>query len=435
MRRVYLLILVGIFLKLPGFAQTNRYVVFFTDKQNNTYSIEQPEEFLSERAIQRRTRQNIAITGKDLPPTQAYLNELADKGAKILYTSRWMNAALVEADESMIPTIESLAAVARLEYVALGDSRARRSGYSFSFRNSRRQELSTRLQNEMIGIDNMHSAGLKGENMWIAIFDGGFQGADTIRYFRHLYDNNKVMATRDFVGHGADVYRYDDHGTNVFSCLGGYDPQLYSGTAPQASYVLCVTEAVNSEFRVEEYNWLFAAEYADSLGVDIINSSLGYSTFDDRGMDYTYDDLDGDKAVITRAADYAASVGMLVVTSAGNERNNNWKYIVAPADADTILAVGAVNSIFNPTNFTSAGPTVDGRVKPEVAALGEGVRLVNNAGTVTSNNGTSFASPLIAGLAAGVWQAKPELTNMEVIQLLKSSASQSMDPDSLIVFF
>lgn len=432
MKSIYLLIL-GFTLSVSGFAQTNRYVVFFTDKQNNTFSISNPEEFLSERALQRRTRQNIPITQRDLPPTPAYLQEVNNTaGVSILYTSRWMNAALVEADEALVADLESLSPVDRVEFVAYGDGHARRSGYTFSFTSSRKKELSTRLQNEMLGVENMHAAGFKGENMLIAIFDGGFQGADTIRYFQHLFQNDKITATRNFVGHSKNVYQYDDHGTNVFSCLGGYYPELYSGTAPEANYVLCVTEAVNSEFRVEEYNWLFAAEYADSLGVDIINSSLGYNSFDDVNMNYTYNDLDGDKAIITQAADLAASVGMLVVTSAGNERNNSWKYIVAPADADSILSVGAVNSIFNPTNFTSAGPTTDGRTKPEVAALGEGVRLINNAGTVTSSNGTSFASPLIAGLAAGVWQAKPELTNMEVIQLLKTSATQFSNPDTLL---
>lgn len=431
MKSVYLLIL-GLVLSVSGFAQTNRYVVFFTDKQNNTYSIDNPQEFLSARAIQRRTRQNISITTKDLPPTQAYLNEVSATSVDILFTSRWMNAALIEADQSMVPVLENLSMVERVEYVAQGDSRSRRSGYTFTFRNSRRQELPSRLQNQMLGVDNMHAAGLKGENMMIAIFDGGFQGADTIRYFEHLFEQNKITGTRDFVGQSENVFQYDDHGTNVFSCMGGFYPELYSGTAPEANYVLCVTEAVNSEFRVEEYNWLFAAEYADSLGVDIINSSLGYNTFDDESMNYVYGDLDGDKAIITQAADLAAAAGMLVVTSAGNERNNSWKYIVAPADADSILSVGAVNSIFNPTGFSSAGPTADNRIKPEVAALGEGVRLVNNAGSITSNNGTSFASPLIAGLAAGVWQAKPELNNMEVIQLLKSSANQFMDPDTLL---
>lgn len=431
MKKVYLLFLVLLFQSL-AYAQINRYVVFFADKDGNNYSIENPEQFLSIKSIERRIKQNISISERDLPPSSSYIAAVTNTGARILYTSRWMNAALIEADESLIPAIEQLSSISNTELVAPGESGFRRVGYSFSFSNSRRKEQSTHFQNEMVGANQMHSLGFKGNDITIAVFDGGFAGVDTLRYFSHLFDNNKIISTFDFVGNSDDVYRYDDHGTNVFSCMGGYQTDEYIGTAPQANYVLCVTEAVNSEYRIEEYNWLFAAEYADSVGVDIINSSLGYNTFDITSMNYSYSDLNGDNAVITRAADLAAAVGMLVVTSAGNERNNTWKHIVPPADADSVLSVGAVNSSLFPTSFTSAGPTYDDRIKPELAAFGAGTSIISSSGNINSGNGTSFASPLVAGLAAGIWQAKPDLTNMELLQLLKSSASQFLNPDTLL---
>lgn len=407
-------------------------MVFFDDKNGGSYSLENPEEFLSIKSIERRTKQNLPIKERDLPPNSNYISEVVNAGARVLYTSRWMNAALIEADESLLPLIEQLPPVTKTELAAPGESGFRRVGYSFSFGNSRRKEKSSHFQNEMIGANKMHELGFQGEDIMIAVFDGGFLGVDTLRYFSHLFNNNKIISTYDFVGNSNDVYRYDDHGTNVFSCMGAYQPDEYIGTAPQANYVLCVTEAVNSEYRIEEYNWLFAAEYADSVGVDIINSSLGYNTFDITSMDYSYNDLNGDKAVITRAADLAAAVGMLVVTSAGNERNNSWKYIVPPADADSILSVGAVNASLFPTSFSSAGPTYDNRIKPELTAIGAGTSIISSSGNIYPGNGTSYASPLIAGLAAGVWQAKPDLTNMELLQLLKSSASQFLDPDTLL---
>lgn len=431
MKRVYLLFLV-LWFQGAAYAQINRYMVFFDDKNGGSYSLENPEEFLSIKSIERRTKQNIPIKERDLPPNSNYISEVVNAGARVLYTSRWMNAALIEADESLLPLIEQLPPVTKTELAAPGESGFRRVGYSFSFGNSRRKEKSSHFQNEMIGANKMHELGFQGEDIMIAVFDGGFLGVDTLRYFSHLFNNNKIISTYDFVGNSNDVYRYDDHGTNVFSCMGAYQPDEYIGTAPQANYVLCVTEAVNSEYRIEEYNWLFAAEYADSVGVDIINSSLGYNTFDITSMDYSYNDLNGDKAVITRAADLAAAVGMLVVTSAGNERNNSWKYIVPPADADSILSVGAVNASLFPTSFSSAGPTYDNRIKPELTAIGAGTSIISSSGNIYPGNGTSYASPLIAGLAAGVWQAKPDLTNMELLQLLKSSASQFLDPDTLL---
>jgi serine protease AprX len=266
----------------------------------------------------------------------------------------------------------------------------------------------------------------------IGIFDAGFAGVNQSIYFDHLFENDKIIAVQDFVRNSGDVYQYDDHGTGVLSSISGYEESVYEGVAYDADIILCVTEDVPTEYIIEEYNWIFAAEFADSAGVDIINTSLGYNTFDDISMNYKYDDLDGDIARITRATDIAASKGILCVVSVGNEGSNNWEKLVAPADADSALAVGAVSSDFQYLNFSSSGPTSDERIKPDVAALGQGTKIIQYNGEISTGSGTSFASPMIAGLAAGLWQAYPELDNMEIIGLIRKGGSQFMQPDTLI---
>ncbi|MGK7397556.1 MAG: S8 family serine peptidase [Candidatus Cyclobacteriaceae bacterium M3_2C_046] len=416
-------------------AQVNRYMVFFSDKKDVPYSITQPEKFLSQRAIIRRIRQNIPVTTKDLPINQSYLKQLENMGPQVFYKSKWLNGVLVQAEASLVPAIEAQPFVSKVEFVAPGrKNNARISIQSItSVAGRKSEELPTDFQNDMLGIDDMHQMDYKGQDMLIAVFDGGFENVNTISYFDHLFSENKLLATYDFINNDSSVFEYDDHGTNVLSCIGAYKPGEYEGTAYRASYVLCVTEDVGEEFRIEEYNWLFAAEMADSLGVDIINSSLGYNLFDDPSMNYNIEEMDGETAVISRAASLAASTGMLVVVSAGNEGNDpNWKYIVPPADADSIIAVGAISNSLARASFSSIGPTIDERVKPDLVALGLGTTIISGSGRVTNSNGTSFAAPLITGLAAGVWQAHPDLTNWELIQLLKNSASQNEMPDNLL---
>jgi subtilisin family serine protease len=293
--------------------------------------------------------------------------------------------------------------------------------------------LATDEQNSMLDLRQMHQQGFTGDGVLIGVFDSGFATVDTSPYFTHLFTGEQVVATRDFIRNSNNIFQYDTHGTKVLSCIAAYDQTQYIGAAYGADFVLCVTEDIMGEYRVEEYNWLFAAEYADSLGVDVINSSVGYSYFDDPAMDYDYEDMDGETAIITQAALLAARKGMLVVSSNGNEGNSAWTYLNAPADADSILSVGAVNLDGMRANFSSFGPASDGRLKPDVSALGIWTKVVQNDAVVVSN-GTSFSSPLIAGLAAGFWQAFPDLSSQEVIQYLKMSASQSTSPDTLTGF-
>lgn len=433
----FLVVILMILLTFPALGKVNRYVVFFTDKVGNPYSIDRPEEFLSSRALQRRSNQNIDISTNDLPVSDAYLEALNNMDEiDVYFPTKWMNAVLVEMDESRFEELVAMPFINKVVYVApgrklLSSSRGGRIAKVKKAAARVYEGVDSDEQNRFIGVDVMHEAGFRGEGMLIAVFDSGFDFIDESSYFTHLFDDNKMVGTKDFIRGSSNVYQYDTHGSKVLSCISGYSEGQFSGTAPESDMVLCVTEDVSSEYTIEEYNWLFAAEYADSLGVDIISTSVGYSYFDDASMNYTYEDLDGNTTVISKAAGTAASKGMLVVSSIGNEGNNNWKYLNAPSDVDSVLAVGAVTSDSERSSFSSFGPSYDGRIKPDVSALGSWVRVVYKD-EVTYANGTSFSAPLVAGLAAGFWQAYPELTNMEVMQYLKMTASIAHAPDTAI---
>ena len=435
----YILAFTILLTAFQAYAEVNHYIVFFKDKSGTPYTIDQPSAFLSQRAVNRRLKQNIFITEQDLPVNPAYINQLKDLGFKVLFSTKWLNGALVDADDQDLPIIQGLEFVKDIQLASPLKSGAR-SGRKKGVKNytgmaektwESTATLATATQNNMLGVDMMHEEGYTGQGMMIGIFDSGFSGVDQSAYFTDIFQNNQIVATRDFVYHSKNVFQFDTHGSKVFSCIAGYKPAEFEGTAFDANFVLCVTENISSEFRVEEYNWLFAAEYADSLGVDVINSSVGYSYFDDPKMDYTYDQMDGKTAIITRAARIAANKGMIVVVSNGNEGNNSWKYLNAPADADSIISVGAVNSDVMHANFSSYGPTSDGRIKPDLSAMGVWTSVVNQD-MVSISNGTSFSTPLITGLVAGFWQAFPDLTGQEVIQYLKLTASQSDMPDTLL---
>ncbi|RYU95689.1 S8 family serine peptidase [Emticicia agri] len=432
-----LLVCLLLSLQLSAFAQ-NQYLVVFKDKANSTYSVANPKQFLSDRSIQRRTRQNIAITERDLPPNVAYLTEISKTGAKILYKSRWLNAVLVQATPAILTQILKLSFVKGLE--GTGDIRnARTGGVSESSepRNKFDSEEVTdngysQTQLAMLGADKMHTRGFRGEGMLIGVLDSGFQNADQLSFFKDLFADKRVVSTFDFVDREVNVYDDHSHGTNVLSCMAAYESGKIVGTAYKASYVLLRTEDVYSETKREEANWLFGAEMADSVGVDVINTSLGYSTFDNPAQNYKYSDMNGDRALATRAADWAAQAGILVVASAGNEGNGSWKYIGTPADADSIIAVGAVTGTRSVATFSSYGPSGDGRIKPDLAAQGQTTLVGTPGNSVGYSNGTSFSSPLMAGFAASFWQAFPELTNMQVRQYLIRSASQYENPDNRV---
>lgn len=279
----------------------------------------------------------------------------------------------------------------------------------------------------------MHEEGYTGAGVTMAVFDAGFPGTNTASPLAHLFTSNQIVGQRDFVRPwNSDVFIDNQHGTNVLSLIAANEPEKLVSGAFDSDYILVITEEVATEYRIEEFNWVRGAEYADSLGVNIINSSVGYVDFDDPTMNYTVGDMDGNTAVITIGATIAAKKGILIVNSVGNYGGRGESSLVAPADAEGILSIGSVNADLSRSGFSSQGPTGDGRLKPELAAFGGSPILIRSNGTPGSSSGTSFSAPQIAALAAGLWEAKPEWTKDELIENLLRSASQYENPDNLL---
>ncbi len=421
-----------LFIALALPAQTiNRYIVFFKDKAATSYTVTNPQQFLSAKAIERRTKQGIAITEEDFPVNSSYISQVKATGAKTYFSSRWMNCVLVETTANVIDQIRILPTVGSIEFVApnkkLSSARVRK------VRSKKEMTLATATINQLqqIGLNEMQADGYRGEGINIAVLDSGFPGVNTASAFQHIFQENRLIDSYDFIAKSGNVYGYDDHGTEVLSVIGAYSENSFNGGAYKANFHLYVTEDAGSEYRIEEYNWLFAAERADSAGVDVINSSLGYNTFDDESMDYNKTQLDGKTAVISRAAAKAIAKGIVVVCSAGNEGSNSWRQVTPPADVNGILAIGAVTAAGARSSFSSVGPTADNRIKPDVMALGSGTSVIRPSGTSGTESGTSVASPLIASMAAGVLQAHPGITVQDVYRSIIRSSSQSANPDNL----
>ncbi|MCK6640853.1 MAG: S8 family peptidase [Bacteroidia bacterium] len=422
-----------------------KYWVQFTDKGNNPYSLSNPSAYLSSRALQRRANQGIAIDSLDLPVTPMYVAGVAATGVTVHAQSKWLNGVVIITSDT-----NDLNAIAALPYVvSTGFVGARLDGDGM-FEDKHNETFapyvgnratgtveSTMLnygtafdQANQIGAVCLHNAGYTGSGMVIAVIDAGFRDVDIHPVFDSLHAYNRILGTWDFVAGDTSVYEDNSHGAMVLSCMGGNIPGTIVGTAPHAQYWLLRSEEAATEFIVEEYLWSCAAEYADSVGADLINSSLGYTTFDDPAQNHTYADMNGDIAPCTRAADYAASRGIVVVNSAGNSGSSSWFYIGAPADADSILAVGAVNVSGTIAGFSSHGPTSDNRVKPDACARGENCVIVDLGGTIQTGNGTSFASPVLCGAVACLWQAHPSMSNMTIVNTVRQAGSMYANPDS-----
>ncbi|HEX8516544.1 MAG TPA: S8 family serine peptidase [Bacteroidia bacterium] len=439
----YFLLLVLVFTFFGAAAQPGvKCWVVFKDKNNSPFKISEPSQYLSQRAILRRQRQAIAITITDFPVNPAYLTGLQAEGAAIIHTSRWMNAALVTLPEDKIKKLSKISYIKNISRLEKDKPSPLISKFELEERHFQKEENSRAAasynygpsynQAHMIGADCMHEKGFKGEGMVIAVLDAGFYNANILPAFDSLRVNGQILGCRDFVSGDTLVYEDYPHGMNVLSCMGGNLPGRIVGTAPQADYWLIRTEESASETMQEEINWLKGAEFADSVGADIINSSLGYSVFDDASTNHTYADLEGNSTIVTKAADMAAAAGILVVSSAGNSGGYPWFKITAPADADSILTVGAVDASGTITGFSSRGPTADGRIKPNTVAQGGGSTIAANGGDITFANGTSFSSPITAGAAACLWQAHPDKSNMEIIHAIQQSASKATSPDTVM---
>ncbi len=437
-----ILVTVSFTMSLNLFSQIapNKYFIQFTDKNGISYNISQPEQFLSQRAILRRQKQNIAITQNDLPINKTYVDSLRHLGLTIINKSKWFNGVQVyTTDTLLIDTIANLSFVQ--SYTKLHLLKVQNNGTTGDVVVNLRNTAQTNNyydygqatnQITMLNGQALHNQGFRGDSMIISIFDAGFYKVDSISAFDSLWLNNKILGVKDFVDGDTIVWDASTHGLAVLSTIGSNLPGDFVGTAPQASFYLFRTEDTGSELVVEEYNWLSAAEYADSLGTDLISTSLGYTEFDDNSTDHSYEDMNGNTTVVTRAADIAASKGILVVASAGNSGASAWHFIGAPADADSVLTIGAVGATEDYASFSSTGPTYDGRIKPNVVAQGQGTTIIDASGNVSGGNGTSFSCPVLAGLAACLWQASPNLTNMQIIEAIEQSASQYANPDSLL---
>ncbi|MCS5489645.1 S8 family serine peptidase [Algoriphagus limi] len=445
----YLISLLFIFLGLIQFVHAqDRYVVFYKYKPQSSFSLDRPSEFLTDRALLRRNREGVSPDSTDLPVSDVYIDQVREHAISILYQTKWLNASLIVAESESIKTIEQLPFVDKVEMVAKGynpqpnerieipalESKIKKfiPLEEATSRTLKTEELPSDFQNSLLGIHKMHEEGFKGEGIRIAVFDVGFPAVNTVSAFSQLINNGQIIDQKDFVRPWNDnVFTDYQHGTNVLSLIGAMEEGAYVSGAPNAEYFLAMTEELATEYRIEEFNWLRAAEYADSIGVDIINSSLGYYDFDDPSMNYSYEDLDGKTTIITQAANFASEKGVLVINSVGNYGPNE-PSLVAPSDSPEVLAIGSVNQDMAVSNFSSRGPASDGRVKPDLAAFGNGVSLIRTNGSIGPGSGTSFAAPQIAALAAGLWQARPDWTRKELIDNLLRSASNYDNPDNAI---
>jgi subtilisin family serine protease len=406
------------------FAQEHAWV-YFKDKPDEATFLANPITMLSQKALDRRMKQNIALDTKDIPIANSYINAVSlVTGIEVKAKSKWLNTLHIFGSEADIKSLLSLSFVDRVEFAAdnlnTSSKSVKRKENKFEVKTDFNYGSSAN-QIEMLNGDVLHQKGFTGMGMTIAVMDAGFPNVNTISAFQRIRDNNQIRDGYDFVNRNADFYTGSSHGTSVLSTMAGFVDGQLIGTAPDASYYLFITEDIIQETPLEESLWVEAAEKADSLGVDIINTSLGYTTFDDARYNYTYADMDGNTAFITRGADIAFSRGMIIVNSAGNSGNNSWHYIGAPADGFNVLSIGAVDGFENITSFSSFGPTSDGRIKPDANAKGGGTTLINSLGNVSTSNGTSFSSPVICGVIACFWQAYPDKTNAEIIQIIKES--------------
>jgi hypothetical protein len=428
-------------------AQFSKYIIRFKDKSGTPYSINDPSQYLSARAIQRRTRQKITIDETDLPVTPRYIDSVRLSGnVTILNISKWLNQVCIFTNDATalakINTFSFVEATQPLLRITSGRFEAHKK-LNEALRTSSTPQVSLNTADHydygssfhQIHIHEgefLHNNGFHGEGMLLAIMDAGFFHYQTISAFDSVRNSNRVAETYDFVNNEISVNEDHPHGMECFSIIAGNLPGQFVGSCPNATFYLYRTEDGASEYPVEEQNWVAAAERADSIGVDVFSTSLGYTTFDNSIFDHTYQDMNGNTTIIARGCDLAAKKGIISVVAAGNEGTSAWHFISTPSDADSCVAVGAVNNDGVPAAFSSYGPSSDGQVKPTVASIGEGTALIGTDGQPTFGNGTSFATPNMAGLITCFWQAFPDFTNMEIIEAVKKSSSLYTNPDDRV---
>ena len=435
MKKVVLLL--SIIYTFSAYSQEDAWV-YFTDKPNSQFYFDNPLEMLSQRSLDRRTNQNIAIDIKDVPIHQPYVDQIsASNGIQVKAKSKWFNAVHVRGE---IAAIDALSTLNFVNHIHFADASLNSSGRivkttkiqavnkvletnaTFAYGNSGNQI-------QMLNGHLLHQQDFTGTGKIIAVMDAGFPNVDVISPFQRLRDNNQILGGYNFVDRNNNFYTGNSHGTLVLSTMGGYVENQLVGTAPDAHYYLFITEDVASENPVEESNWVEAAELADSLGVDVITTSLGYFDYDNPNYSYTYNDINGITSFISKGADIAFSRGIICVASAGNSGNSSNPHISVPADAINTLAIGAVQFNEAYASFSSIGPSFDQRIKPDVMAQGLSSVLSNTSGTITTASGTSFSGPIMAGMIASFWQAIPWATNTQVVDLVKQAADRFANPN------
>lgn len=436
MKKAYLFLV--FLISFAAFSQEDAWV-YFTDKPNAQAYIDNPLTMLSQRALDRRVAHGVAITAQDAPIHQLYIDQITTaSGITVKAKSKWMNALHIRGTQANIENLESLPFVDHIVFAnpALNPagrvSKSQKAAYTNKFQDVQENFNygGSSNQIQMLNAHFLHQQNHTGSGKIVAIMDAGFPGVDTQAPFQRLRDNNLILGGYDFVNKTNNPYVGYQHGTQVLSNMGGFADNQLVGTAPDAQYYLFITEDISSENPVEESNWVEALEMADSLGVDVVNTSLGYFAYDNPNYSYEYADLNGQVAFSSRAADIAFSKGMILVISAGNSGASSDPYVSVPADAATALTIGAVSSSEVKAGFSSIGPTADNRIKPDLMAMGVGATVATQTGAISTNSGTSFSSPILAGAVTSFWSAFPDKTNAEIVQMVKASADKYSNPDN-----
>ncbi len=414
--------------------KTYKYRVNLKDKVGTTFSVDKPQEFLSERALERRNRQQLPVDETDLPVSEVYIKELVGTGARLVTTSKWNNTVVLEVEDTLLmDRIAAMPFVSKVKKVWMAPD-------SVPARNKdRKKEVKNKVsqtdwhygkafrQISVHGGDSLHAAGFTGKGMHVAVIDAGFYNADEIKFFKKM----DLLGTRDFVNPDSDIYAENAHGLMVLSCMAANQPKVFVGTAPEASYWLLRSEDNDTEQPVEEDYWAAAIEFADSVGVDVVNTSLGYYKFDEGFPAYRYRDLDGHYSLMSHSASVAADKGIVIVCSAGNSGRDAWKKVTPPGDSENVLTVGAMTKSLENAEFSSIGHAADGRIKPDVMAIGVNSVVTGTDGSVSKGNGTSFASPILCGVVTCFWQACPWLTAKEVVKVVQQAGDRVDYPDNI----
>ncbi len=429
-----LVLVFAIMLIQQGFAQVQDAWVFFADKENVAASLANPILIMTQDAIDRKTLQGTPIDERDVPVNENYITQIKNAtGISVYAKSKWMNCVYVKGTQANIDALLDLSFVVNVEYADPSLNLFPGVPTEDKFAS---EEINSRItynygaaanQIEMLSGDYLHELDFTGDGMVIAVLDAGFPSINTNPGFQKMRDENRLLGTYDFQARTTNVSGTSTHGLKTTSDIGGFLQNQFVGTAPQASFYLFVTEYGPTETPVEEAWWVEALERADSLGVDVVNTSLGYQDFDNPNYDHSYQDLDGQTTFAARGANHAFDKGMILVTSAGND-GGGFTYVGTPGDSPGMLTVGAVDSNGNYASFSSIGPTIDGRIKPDVMAQGSSSAVIGTDGNVTYNSGTSFSSPIMAGVVACLWQSRPEIPNAQVMQVVRESAHLYNNP-------